>query len=147
MSARLDLTPEQRAERARKQKRDWARRHRDQANYARRLRYHSCGKLRAARQRRQRRRRANPEARTRDSERLSARVQRAALRASRWGFAAFHHLRTITLAQLQHPRYLVHAPGRRRLVEQWPIKDEAARWLAAHDPGLVLGHRSATVSK
>ena len=134
MSAPLELSPEQRAERARKQSRDWARRHKDEANARRRARYRASPALRAAIDQRQRRRRADAATRARDSERASRRHWSARLRASRWGFAAFHHLRTLTLGQLAHPSFLVRSPGRKLLVEQWPIKDEAARWLAAHDP-------------
>jgi len=122
-----ELYPEKIARR----KKDWAQRNAEEVNYYARVRWHSRPDVREQCAEKQRRRKANPELRFRDSERLSRRQYkngRAAVLAARHSAEVVSIVNALNFG---HEHYRIERRGR-LTDEQWPLQDEAARWLAAH---------------
>ena len=62
---------------------------------------------------------------------------------SRW-LQANEHQAEILLQELICPVYIIRRPPRTGELEQWPLEDDAARWLRANDPERVTLETSVT---
>ena len=128
---------------SRRKEREKRRANADIVNYENRVRYwQNHERARDVANQRQQSWRADPANALTASERLARRKAAAALRASKIEFAHLQQSYSRSLAEMQNPSYVViDAHGQRKL-EAWPIQDQAAQWIAAHDHG----HQAPEVS-
>jgi hypothetical protein len=125
---------ETRKQKAARLSRESYQRHRDEILYARRVRYWKDKRFRRRCQEANRKSMARPGAKLAFSERQSRRKEKArAFRRHKKELLRLSQRSLVSLKDLEFPTYVIQRAGPLER-EEWPLDDDAAIWLALHDP-------------